>query len=405
MFYQVKKLSLSKRTKSPLKPTKENPSYTATPVTHNPELQQLYATIKSLQKVVINTALALEQERIDFATSLADAKKQVELLKMKEISDDDFSGVNYEQMLKDIQLDLVQSSHSSSSLNSRGERERVRVHSSRQKNMRANASGSTVSGNSGSFNSESWGLAGEETESSERKKLNVRSLMQRDIELEYPEIDPVLDREGDIRGKRPSTDQMSEKELGVDKQMVPRRVGTAQSHQEWKKNIIERLSSDSQQLMKLQSRLNELKSNIGLSEENNCKFTSQRMESITVQLREAEGSILQLIETNNKLTKKVDEVDSNWDGESTDTVCKSQKNISDRARKASEKIGQLELDLQKVQSMILKLEVDSASGNTGNVVRKRSKVHWVEYLYGKRKDSRRQRKTPRCGCMRAKTQE
>jgi hypothetical protein len=399
-------MSPSKRTKSPLKPTKENPGYSATPTTHNPELQQLYATIKSLQKVVSKTALALEKERIEFATSLADAKKQVELLKLKEISDDDFSRVNYEQMLKDIQLDLVQSPNSSSSLNSRGGRERVRLHSSRQKNMRANASGSTVSGNSGSFNSESWGLAGEERESAERKKLNVRSLMQRDIELEYPEIEPVLDRERDIRGKRPSTDQMSEKELGVDKQMVPKKIGTAESHQEWKKNIIERLSSDSQRLVELQSGLNELKSNIELSEENKGKFTSQKMESITAQLRDVEDTIFQLIETNNKLSKRVDEVDCNIEGGSdADTIYKSQKKLSDHARKASEKIVQLELDLQKVQSMLLKLEVDNASGNKGSGVRKRTKVLLAEYLYGRKRDSRRQKKTPRCGCMRTKTQE
>ncbi|KAF3325215.1 CAP-Gly domain-containing linker protein 1-like protein [Carex littledalei] len=410
---EEKKLSPSKRVKSPLKPTRGDQGDTATSVTRNPELQQLHTTIKSLQKMVTSTALVLEQERVDFAASLADAKKQVELLKMKEISDDDFSRVNYEQMLKDIQLDLVQSSNSSSSLNSRGERdrERVRVHSSRQKNTRAITSGSSVSGNSGSFNAESWGLAGGERESSERKRLNVRSLMQRDIELEYPEIDLVLDRERDIRGKRLSTDQMSEKELGIDKQMVPRKanVGTAESHQEWKTNITERLTSDSKRLIELQSGLNELKSNIGLSEGQNGKFTSQQTEGITVQLREAEETILQLIETNNKLSKKVDEIDNaNLEGESnTDTLCKNQRKISDRARKASEKIGLLELELQKVQQMLLKLEAESASEITGSGVPlpKRSKVLLVEYLYGRKKDSSKQRKKPRCGCMRTKTQE
>ncbi|KAJ4769703.1 Kinase interacting (KIP1-like) family protein [Rhynchospora pubera] len=403
---EEKKLSSSKRAKSPHKPTKEEQCYTATPVTQNTELQQLYATIKSLQMTVTNTALVLEQERVDFAASLEEAKKQVELLKMKEISDDDCPRVKYEQMLKDIQLDLVQSSNSSSSLNSRGEKNRERVHSSRQKHLCVNASGSTISGNSESFNAESWGLVVAERETGERQKLNVRSLMQRDIELEYPDIDPVLDRERDMRGKRPSTDQMSEKELGVDKQMVPRKVGVAAPHQEWKANIIERLSSDSKRLTELQSGLNELKISIGVSGECNGNFTSQQMESIRTQVREAEGTILQLIEANNKLSKKVDEIDTNLEGDSgTDAICKSQRKILDRARKASEKIGRLELELQKVQHMLLKLEADSASGNTASGVRKRSKVLLVEYLYGKKRDSRRQRKTPRCGCMRVKTQE
>lgn len=403
MSYQEKKSSSSKRAKSPHKPVKENQHSTSMP-THNSELQQLYATIKSLQKVVSSTALVLEQERVDFTASLADAKKQAELLKMKEISDDDFPQVNYEQMLKDIQLDLVQSSNSSS-LNSRGERDREKVHSFRQKNMRPNASG-YVSGNSESMNSESWGLVEGGRESSERKKLNVRSLMQRDIELEYPEADAVLDRERDTRGKRLSADQMSEKELGVDKQIVPRKTGMVESHQEWKVNIVERLSSDSQRLLELQSGLNELKSNIGLAEEHNNKFTSQQKESIATQLREAEENILQLIETNNKLSKKVDELDSNFEGEKgNDLLCKSQRKIADRARKASEKIARLELELQKVQQMLLRLEADSASQNAASGTRKRSKVLLVEYLYGRKRDSRRQKKGPRCGCMRTKTQD
>lgn len=362
-------MSPSKCTKSSHKPTNKDHGHTATAVTHNPVLQQLHATIKSLKEVVANTAVVLEQERADFAASLIDGKKQVELLTMMEIWNDDLSGVNDEQMLKDIQLDLIQSSNSSSSLNSRGERDRERVHSSSQKNMHANASGSTISGNPGSYNVESLGFAGGERESGERK-FNVRLLMQRDMELEYPEIDPVLYGERDMRGKRLSNDEMPEKELGVDKQMIPREVVRAELLQEGKKNILERLSFDSQRLMELQSRLNELKSNIGSSEGHDGKFTSRQMRSITAQLREADGTILQLIKTNNKLSKKVVELDFNLEGDSDiDTVSKRQRKISDCARKASEKVGRLEMKLQKVHHMLLKLEADSASG-----VRKRLKV-------------------------------
>ena len=74
------------------------------------ELQKLHGTIKALQKVVTDTGVLLEQERLDFNANLQEAKKQIEVLKLKEILDDDIIEMNYEQMLKDIQLDLIQTS-------------------------------------------------------------------------------------------------------------------------------------------------------------------------------------------------------------------------------------------------------------------------------------------------------
>jgi hypothetical protein len=318
---------------------------------------------ESFEISVIVQREVLEQEQDYFVTSLIDEKKHDELLTMKNISDDDFSQVNNEQML-----------NSSFSLNFRGEKDREKVHCFRQKNMCKNDSGSIIGGNSGSFSVESWELAGGERGSGKRKKLNVRLLMQRDMEFECPKIDLVLYREGDMREKRPSVNQMPEKELGVDKEMIPREVFRAELHQEWKKNIVETLFSDSQRLMELQSGFNELKSSIGLSEAHNCKFTRRQKRSITVQMRKFEGTILKLIKTNIKLSKKVDEFDVNLERESCiATISKRQKKILDRARKASEEIRRLKMKFQKVHHMLL-INANGASGIRGDGVGKRLEV-------------------------------
>ncbi|KAJ3674737.1 hypothetical protein LUZ60_005353 [Juncus effusus] len=398
---EEKKASPSKHSRTRLKPAKEENDQTLSP-NPNSELRKLQSTIKSLQEVVRDTALVLDQEHLGFASTLSNAKKQVEILKLREISDDDVAQVNQVNQ-KDIQLDLVQHSNSSSSSsqNSRGERDRVlRRERERQKNiMRA----SWASGTS----EETWGFVegGERESSSERKKQNVRSLMMHDIELEYPEIE-LLERERDNKGKRPSTDQMSEKELGVDNQAVPiTESGTDDLYREWRKTVLERLTSDSQRLIVLQAGLNEIKSNIESSEGGSSNFSSQEMEGVKLQIREAEGTISQLIETNNKLLKKVDDLMNNSEGENNgDLITKSQRKIMDRAMKVSEKIGRLEVELEKVQNLILKLEEENSSRNTRNGQR-RSKVLLVEYLYGRKKDSKKQRKGPPCGCMRVKTQE
>ena len=145
---------------------------------------------------------------------------------------------------------------------------------------------------------------------------------------------------------------------------------------EWKTNIIERLASDSQRLDELQININNLKSNIGLVEgQCKIKLTSQETNAISLQLQEIEENIMQLTSTHNKLSKALDEKDSN----------KNKRNIADGATKASEKISRLELELQKVQEMLAKIEVETLS----EIRPKRSKL-LVEYL---------------CGCMRFKTHE
>ncbi|CAN6287458.1 unnamed protein product [Urochloa humidicola] len=317
------------------------------------ELQKLHGTIKALQKVVTDTGVLLEQERLDFNANLQEAKKQIEVLKLKEILDDDIIEMNYEQMLKDIQLDLIQTS------------------SDRRTSP---------------FGQEKRNIA-----QADEKMVNLRGIVG-------PSHGHMAD---DLRPPQSESfgrdiNQMVVKELSIDKQELPR-LTTTEPHQEWRNKVVERLFSDAQRLNALQSSIQELKTNAETSEE-------LELESVRYQIREAEGTIMQLIDTNSKLSKKAEEFTSadGLDAENTDLRSRHQRKILERARKMSEKIGRLEVEMQKVQQALLKYEEEQDSRKTSKALQRRSKVQLVEYLYGRRRDSRKQRSSP-CGCMRAKT--
>ncbi|KAM0848176.1 hypothetical protein ACQ4PT_054553 [Festuca glaucescens] len=282
------------------------------------ELQKLHETIKTLQKVVTDTSSLLEQERLDFNANLQGARKQIEALKLKEILDDDLVEMNYEQMLKDIQLDLIQTS------------------------------------------------SGRQTDSlGQQKKI------------------------AGVVG--PSSSHVRD-DLGPPRSESFERDNSKQSPAELV--VVKELSVVNQELPSIQ----ELKTNTEASEE-------LELESVRYQIKEAESTIIELIDTNSKLAKKAEEFTSadGLDGDNVDLRSRHQRKILERARKMSEKIGRLEAEMQKVQQALLKYEEEQTSSSTSKSVHRRSKVQLVDYLYGRRRENRKQPRCSPCGCMRAKT--
>ncbi|XP_052147048.1 protein NETWORKED 1A-like [Oryza glaberrima] len=322
------------------------------------ELQKLHGTIKALQKVVTDTAVLLDQERLDFNANLQEARKQIEVLKLKEILDDDLIEMNYEQMLKDIQLDLIQIS-SGNKTGSLGQANKT-VAQANEKML------------------DSHGIVGA---SSSHVRNDLRPPQSESFERD--------------NYKRPPSELMVVKELSIDKQELPRSI-TTEPHQEWKNKVIERLASDAQRLNALQSSIQELKTNSEASE-------GLELESVRYQIREAEGFITQLIDSNGKLSKKAEEFTSEdgLDGDNIDLRSRHQRKIMERARKMAEKIGRLEVEMQKVQEALLKYEEEQTSTRTSKTMHRRSKVQLVDLLYGRRRDSRKQQRCSPCGCMKA----
>ncbi|KAG8097635.1 hypothetical protein GUJ93_ZPchr0013g34613 [Zizania palustris] len=325
------------------------------------ELQKLHGTIKALQQVVMDTGVLLEQERLDFNDNLQEARKQIEVLKLREILDDNLIEMNYEQMLKDIPLDLTQTS-SVQKTGSLGEANKTVVNQGDNKML------------------DFHGIVGA---SSSHMHNDLRSPQSKSFEI------------GNSR--RPPSELMAVKELSIiDKQELPSSV-TMEPHQEWKNKVIERLSSDAHRLNALQSSIQDLRRNTEASEE-------LELESVRYQIMEAEGTIMQLIDSNSKLSKKAEEFTSTdgLDGDNIDLRSRHQRKLLERARKMSEKTGRLEVEMHKVQEALLKYQEEQTSMRASKAMhQRRSKVRIVDFLYGRRRDSRGQRGSP-CGCMRAK---
>lgn len=343
------------------------------------ELQKLHGTIKALQKVVSDTGVVLEQERLDFNNNLQDARKQIEMLKLKEILDSDASDVNYERMMKDIQLDLVQTPS-----------RRAASHGHHRKKK-------SVAGQSDDKMLALWSV--------DRVSSGSR---RHDVDLRPPQSEAA---ENDNKGKKRSCSEpvVTVKDLGVDKQEVlPRPVVTTvatttmEPQREWKKKVIDRLSSEAQRLRDLRSIVQELRGGVEAS-------SDAELDGVKVQMADAEDAIEELIDANGKLLKKAEEFTSAAAGDDVDLRSRSQRKILERVRKMSEKAGRLELELQRFQHALLRHEEERAARRAAKAaatvqVQRRSRVQLVEYLYGRRRDSRRpKQKTrgPSC-CMRAK---
>lgn len=295
------------------------------------ELQKLHGTIKALQKVVSDTGVVLEQERLDFNNNLQDARKQIEMLKLKEILDSDASDVNYERMMKDIQLDLVQTPS-----------RRAASHGHHRKKK-------SVAGQSDDKMLALWSV--------DRVSSGSR---RHDVDLRPPQSEAA---ENDNKGKKRSSSEpvVTVKDLGVDKQEVlPRPVVTTvatttmEPQREWKKKVIDRLSSEAQRLRDLRSIVQELRGGVEAS-------SDAELDGVKVQMADAEDAIEELIDANGKLLKKAEEFTSAAAGDDVDLRSRSQRKILERVRKMSEKAGRLELELQRFQHALLRHEEERAA--------------------------------------------
>ncbi|XP_015698677.2 protein NETWORKED 1A-like [Oryza brachyantha] len=378
---RVEEFSVSPQlSKIAVKPSEDQ---NATKMVKDMELQKLHGTIKALQKVVIDTGVVLEQERLDFNSNLQDARKQIEMLKLRDMAaDSDASEVTYERMLKDIQLDLVQSSTPG--------RSRAAAAASHRR-MRRNA--------------------GAQAQPDADKTHGLWSVVRASRQQQHDEEDlrPPQSEASAERGRRSCSSELTVvKDLSVDKQeLLPRPAAAVEApHREWKKKVIERLSADAQRLVDLRSIVGELRASAEAAPE---------LEDVTAQMVEAEGAVAQLIDTNGKLLRKAEEFTSAdvGGGDGGDLRSRSQRKILERVRKMSEKIARLEQETQRFQHALLRHEEERAtrraaaaaaaasSKASSTVQRRSSRVQLVEYLYGRRRDSRRQRRGPSC-CMRAK---
>ncbi|KAL6008066.1 hypothetical protein ACLOJK_033572 [Asimina triloba] len=295
---------------------------------------------------------------------------------------DEDSKTKHGMIMKDIQLDHV--SDSSSTEHSRSYR----------KNRRGNVDADDQM-------LELWETA-EQSSKRKSKAEEVKNLVSGAPEdmFEYHQIESV----GEQKSEHPSSELQVEKELGVDKLEVPKR--SAEPWQERKKKILERLASDAQRLSNLQASIQELKKKTENADKGRQLAADVEFAHVKAQLKEAEQSISQLVDINSKWTKKAEDGSKSFDSkdeESQEIRNGVGRQLSVRARRWSEKIGRLELEVQRIQCVLLRLEDEHQSKGAKSIDR-RARILLRDYLYGGGVNQGRKRRHF-CACIRPMTKE
>lgn len=177
---------------------------------------------------------------------------------------------------------------------------------------------------------------------------------------------------------------VAENGMRIDKQDLPYEVAPLQ---EWNKRVIKRLRSDAQRLSVLQASLQELHKRAQTSEKIRHLPRSE-INSIKDQLKVADESLSQLIDVNSELKSNVANLSpsSSYQIDESDIESKRRKQISDWARKASEKIGRLEFEIPKIKYSLLKF--DEEHMNKRARIKRRSGIQLREFIYGRRNSRR-----------------
>ncbi|RWW63214.1 hypothetical protein BHE74_00029616 [Ensete ventricosum] len=352
-----------------------------------PVLEKLITKVKLLEEVIVDIQSHRQQEKFDANSNPEAASKETKGIKVNEIgrgqeaqvnphsiehavdgglNDTEITKSKNGQVTKDIQLDQGSSSLPYRTIGSYGL--------------------SRISDDG--INDQLWEAA--ETNCSKQVPETSTDAMEHDIE-------PVEEEKSEY----PSSELMVEKELSVDKLEIPTRVLT--SRQEWSKRVLESLQTDARRLSDLKTNVKDLKRKMESSQMGKLPASSG-YDTVKSQLEGAEGAVMELIDTNNKLTSKAEEYHStNGMGtKSAESSSTGRRQISTQSRKESEKVGRLELELHKIQYVMLKFEEEHVNRHTSAMDR-RSRTLLSDYIYGRRDGRRQTKKSSFCGCMRPKT--
>ncbi|XP_022758270.1 protein NETWORKED 1D-like [Durio zibethinus] len=206
------------------------------------------------------------------------------------------------------------------------------------------------------------------------------------------------------KGKNLSTESLV-KELGVDNECSK---GSTEPNQEGsKRKILERLDSDAQKLANLQITVQDLMRKVEITETSK-KGKGIEYGTVKEQLEEAEETILKLFDVNRKLMTHVEDVSWSLDGksalESDESGSVRRRRVSEQARRGSEKIGRLQLEVQKIQFLLLKLDDEKESKGRTRIMERKTRVLLRDYLYGGVRTSQQKRKkAPFCSCVQPPT--
>lgn len=198
-----------------------------------------------------------------------------------------------------------------------------------------------------------------------------------------------------------------EKELGVDKLELSPSIKESQHQETYNRKILDRLASDANKLTNLHMTVQNLKRKLEGSKKSR-KAKDVDLDTVKEQLQEVQETVIQLVDLNSQLMRNVEEssrpstpegkVSSSGELKEGPSIIRRRK-ISEQARKGSEKIGRLQLEVQKIEYILLRLEDEKKSNGKSRFSRSRTGIILRDFIYNGRKNSGKKKKTQMCGCF------
>ncbi|XP_047338242.1 protein NETWORKED 1C-like [Impatiens glandulifera] len=219
--------------------------------------------------------------------------------------------------------------------------------------------------------------------------------------ISYKDNDLPESRNGDeIKAfKKENQDTSSkfflENDLDVDIQDISRRFSGYRGEMS-KKKVLERLNSDAQKLVNLQIMVQDLKKKMEITEKRGKITNIVEWDILKEQLEESVGSIKQLFEQNDKLmmNMKEESIDFEENGEHT-----KRTKVADHARRLSEKIGRVQMEVEKIQFVLLKQDDQKESiRGKARIAQFKRRILLSDYLYGNGNSNRMKKKANFVSC-------
>ncbi|CAJ1977179.1 unnamed protein product [Sphenostylis stenocarpa] len=221
-----------------------------------------------------------------------------------------------------------------------------------------------------------------------------------------PTEDVITYHQSDNSGKiqNTSSELDVEKELGVDRLQLSRSI-KERTQDGKRKKILERLSSDAQKLTILKTSVQDLKQKME-TKKRSKKGDENEYETVKRQIEEVEEAVVKLADTNDQLTKDLEESAPSLKREISVELEKSRhmqrKRVTEQARKGSEQIGRLQFEVQNIQYTLLKLADEKSKGK--NRFSGKTVILLRDFIHSGKKSSKKRSKGF-CGCSRPSTNE
>lgn len=253
--------------------------------------------------------------------------------------------------------------------------------------------------------SSSYGISRRDTPEADAPMLEIWQTTEQDaaIDLTVGKAQKQTAASTEKKGKKELTsmESMVEKDVSVDKLEISKRLsGSRQDVNERK--ILERLDSDAQKLTNLQITVQDLKKKVEITDKNK-KGKGIEYDNVKDQLEESEEAIMKLFDVNRKLMKSIENESFSLDEKSALALDESgsvrKRRISEQARRGSEKIGRVQLEVQKLQFLLLKLDDQNKSRGKTKIIERKTRVKLRDYLYGGTRSSQKRKKGHFCACV------